>query len=258
MSLPLAGKAIVITRPVDQAKLLSAKIVAAGGQPIYFPLIEIVGINDLTAFQQTITPIHQFDWVIFISSNAVQFGMPHLLQQGIPPSLKFAAIGPVTASQLHRYGVTEVVTPVGRFDSESLLALPMFQAMPGQRILIVRGVGGRELLADTLKQRGATVCFGECYRRINPQVSAQPLAEVYAQNPLTSMVVTSSEALHSLLALAAGAPWLRQTLLCVNHARIAEQAAQAGLTAVVAHAPGDDAMLQLLIEQRSPAIYPNK
>lgn len=249
MSLPLAGKQIVITRPIDQANTLSAMIVAAGGHPVSFPLIDIVGLNDLTAFQHTLSPLKQFDWAIFISSNAVQFGMPSMLQIGLPSTLKFAAIGPVTASQLKHYGVLKVVTPEGRYDSESLLALPMFQAMQGQHVLIVRGVGGRELLADTLKQRGAAVSIGECYRRIYPQTSAQPLADAHQQAPLHAIVMTSSEALQGFLALAAHAPWLKHMTLCVNHARIAEQARQAGLNAIVAEAPGDEAMLQLLIGQ---------
>lgn len=248
MTQPLAGRQIVITRPVDQAQSLAKAILAAGGQPIFFPLIEIVGLPDLSAFQRCITPLSQFDWVLFISSNAVQYAMPRLLQQGIPPSLRFAAIGPVTAQALQAHGVAEVLTPNGRFDSEALLALPAFQAMHGQRVCIVRGVGGRELLGDSLQQRGATVVFAECYRRVCPQDNANPLAQAAAHSPLSAMVITSTEALQSLIQLQAKAPWLADIPLCVNHARIAEQAQSAGLRATVAAAPGDAAMLQLLLD----------
>lgn len=252
MTLPLAGRQIVITRPMAQAQRLSQAIIAAGGQPIFFPLIEIVGLPDLSAFQRSITPLSQFDWIIFISSNAVQYAMPSLLQQGIPPSLSFAAIGPVTAQALHAHGVAEVVTPHDRYDSEALLALPVMQAMQGKRVCIVRGVGGRELLGETLKQRGASVVFAECYRRICPQDNAIPLAQAAAHSPLAAMVITSTEALQSLLQLQAKAPWLADIPLCVNHARIAEQAQSAGLRATVAAQPGDEAMMQLLINSCAP------
>ncbi|AKR42062.1 uroporphyrinogen-III synthase [Methylophilus sp. TWE2] len=242
----LAGVHIAVTRPPEQASRLTAAITAEGGQVISFPLLDIQGLQDLSAFHAAIAPLSQFDWVIFISSNAVQHGMPLLQQAGIPAQLKFAAIGPTTAASLQGFGVTEILTPSERFDSEALLALPALQQMQGQRVLIVRGVGGREVLAETLKQRGADVVFGECYRRVNPQSSAQVLAQAYDEGKLQAIVVTSSEALRFLLDLAQVAAWLKATPLFVNHARIAEQAKAAKLTVYCSGVSGDTAMLELL------------
>jgi uroporphyrinogen-III synthase len=246
MTLPLAGVHIAVTRPPGQATKLNAAITAAGGQVISFPLLDIASLPDLTAFHTAITPLSQFDWAIFISSNAVQFGMPLLQQASLPAALKFAAIGPTTASALHGFGIAQVLTPSDRFDSESLLALPELQQMQGRRVLIVRGVGGREVLAETLKQRGAEVVFGECYRRINPQADADVLAQAYATGQLQSIIITSSEALRFLLDLAGHSGWLKAVPLFVNHDRIAEQAAAHGLSVASAGQPGDEAMLQLL------------
>jgi uroporphyrinogen-III synthase len=237
---------IAITRPPEQATKLTAAIEAEGGQVISFPLLDIKGLENLDDFHAAVTPLSQFDWAVFISSNAVQHGMPLLQQAGIPQQLKFAAIGPTTAASLQGFGITEVLTPSERFDSEALLALPALQLMQGQRVLIVRGVGGREVLAETLKQRGAEVVFGECYRRVNPQSSAQPLKQAYANGQLQGIVVTSSEALRFLLALPGEGDWLKATPLFVNHARIAEQARDSGLTVFSADQSGDAAMLSLL------------
>lgn len=253
---PLAGVTVAITRPADQAKALSAGVQAAGGQVVLFPLIDIVGLDDLSLYRQTLQQA-SYDWVLFISSNAVTHGLPPLLQHGISPSTRFAAIGPVTASALQQQGIAAVLTPLQRFDSEALLALPEFQAMHGQRVLIVRGIGGRELLADTLRARGAEVVFGECYRRINPQSSLALLQQAFTRGALQAMVITSSEALRHLCQLSAlHAPalpdWLKTLPLCVNHARIAEQASAAGLRAYCAEAPGDPAMLALLTSLFTP------
>lgn len=242
----LAGVHIAVTRPPEQATKLTAAITAEGGQVISFPLLDIQGLQDLSAFHATIAPLSQFDWMIFISSNAVQHGMPLLKQAGIPPQLKFAAIGPTTAASLQGFGVADILTPSERFDSEALLALPALQQMQGQRVLIVRGVGGREVLADTLKQRGAQVVFGECYRRVNPQSNAEVLEQAYKEGKLQGIVVTSSEALRFLLDLAQDAAWLKVTPVFVNHARIAEQATAAGLTVYSSGVSGDAAMLVLL------------
>ena len=116
----------------------------------------------------------------------------------------------------------------------------MFSA---KKILIVRGVGGRDVLAETLKARGAQVTFAECYQRINPQTNCDLLAQLWAEKNLHGIVVTSSEAMRHLLDLTGDAAWLRNVTLFVNHARIAELPLQLGLKVVVADAPGDEAML---------------
>lgn len=238
---------IAITRPADQAKKLAALITEAGGTPILFPLIEIAPLDDYSQFEATISEIDSYDWAIFISSNAVQNGMPRLVKQGVPPHLQFAAIGPVTAEELKGFGINTALSPQGRFDSESLLDLPEMHAMQGKKVMIFRGVGGREILAETLKARGAQVTFAECYRRINPQTNCDLLTQLYAENKLHGIVVTSSEAMRHLLDLARDAAWLKQVTLFVNHARIAEQPLQCGLKVIVADAPGDGAMLGKLI-----------
>ena len=104
----LAGIGIAITRPADQAKKLITLIEQAGATPILFPLIAITPLNKYSQFESVISDIADYAWAIFISSNAVQNGMPRLVKQtaklGFPPTLKFAAIGPVTAQELKQFG----------------------------------------------------------------------------------------------------------------------------------------------------------
>lgn len=246
--LPLAGCGIAITRPIEQADVLSEGILCAGGTPISFPLLAIAPLDDYTTFDVTIATLPSAQWIIFISSNAVQQGMPRIRARfpELPAGLRFVAIGPSTAEALKYFGIEQVLVPDGRYDSESLLSCPELQSMTQQRVVIVRGVGGRELLADTLRERGAEVVFAECYRRVNPQQNAGKLAELWQNNRLHALVVTSSEALRNLLEISGAAPWLKQTLVCVNHARIAESARNHGLQVALADAPGDAAMLECL------------
>lgn len=251
----LHGRHIVITRPTAQAEQLVALVTAAGATPVLLPLIAIAPLADYTIFEAQLAKLPRYDWLIFISTNAVQQGMPRIIKAcgGIPDHLRFAAIGPVTAAELESFGVGRILIPAGRFDSESLLATAEMQAVEGRRCMIVRGVGGRELLARTLAARGATVVFAECYRRFNPQSDGKALQALWRSGEMDALVVTSSEAMRSLLALAREdaisgrvAPWLRNTTICVNHARIGEAATAAGLRVQVAAAPGDAAMLQCL------------
>lgn len=242
----LAGIGIAITRPAEQAKKLSSLIIEAGGTPILFPLIAITPLADYRQFESVISQVNQYDWAIFISSNAVQNGMPRLLKQGIPASLKFAAIGPITAENLKQFGVNEVLIPEGIFDSEHLLSLPEMMQVNGKKVMIFRGLGGREILAETLKVRGANVTFAECYQRINPQTDCNLLTKLYQEKKLHGIVVTSSEAMRYLLDFAVDSAWLKNVTLFVNHARIAELPIQMGLKVVIADTLGDEAMLEKL------------
>jgi len=247
-SSPLHGRHIVITRPIGQAGKLTGLIKEAGGEVVSFPLIEIAPLENYQAFEEVMSHLHEYDWAIFISSNAVQNAMPLVSKLKLPSNLKFAAIGPSTAAELSKFGVQNTLIPQDRFDSESLLALPEMQAVNNQKVMIFRGVGGREVLADTLKSRGAEVHFAECYQRINPQKDLSTITMLSQQGLLDAIVITSSEAMRHLLAMANNQAWLKNVKLCVNHARIAEETNQLGLNIHVATAPGDEAMLACLIK----------
>lgn len=251
MSMPLAGITVAITRPIGQATKLTQLIEQAGAQVVAFPLIEITGLDDYQAFDTSIKALADCDWAIFISSNAVMHSMPRVNNSyaHLPSQLEFAAIGPTTANALQQFGVPHVLTPTGRFDSEALLALPEMQALQGKQVMIFRGIGGREVLADTLTARGAQVLFAESYQRVNPQLNLHTLSNLRAVQQLDAILITSSEAMRNLidLAHAENADWLQQVKLCVNHARIAEQASALGYQAIVAETSGDDAMLDCIL-----------
>lgn len=239
---------IAVTRPVDQAESICEAILHHGGKPMLFPLLAISPLQDYSAFEQTIASLEQADWAIFISTNAVDNALPSIIKKfgNVPDNLKFAAIGHQTAKELGFYGIHDVLTPHARFDSESLLALAEMQDVANKTMVIFRGVGGRDVLADTLKSRGAKVIFAECYRRINPQTDTNLLHSQWQQGQLDAVIVSSSEAMRNLLNLAGESEWLRHVTLCVNHARIAELPLQFGLKVLVTDAPGDDAMIRCL------------
>lgn len=244
----LHGLHIAVTRPADQAKSLCSAIKQHGGIAIEFPLLAVCALDDYRQFEQQISQLAKTDWAIFISSNAVDFAMPHVSKkyEQLPAQLKFAAIGQQTAAALGKHGIHNVLIPQGRFDSETLLALPEMQQVAGKTFAIFRGVGGRELMAETLKARGAQVYFAESYHRINPQKNTQQLHTLWKQHKLDAVIVTSSEAMRYLLQMAENESWLQHVTLCVNHERIAEQPRRLGLNVLVAESPGDEAMLQCL------------
>ncbi|MDD5058048.1 MAG: uroporphyrinogen-III synthase [Sideroxydans sp.] len=241
VNLPLANLNIVITRPRDQAAGLVQRIEQQGGTPLLFPLLEISPVADQKTLREQLSRIAQFDLAIFISPNAVQYGMGVIGK--LPDNVRVAAVGQSSAQALRDFGVQEIIAPTDRSDSEALLDL--LHNISGWRVAILRGDGGRELLGDTLKSRGARVEYITCYRRGKAPVDVAVLLAARAD----ALAVTSSEALDHLWQMLGeqGRTGLAGTPLFVPHARIAELAQQQGWQNVIVSAAGDDGMLAALI-----------
>lgn len=246
---PLAGCGIVVTRPADQATPLAEAIRAAGGHAILFPAIEILDPADIQPLINVIDRLETCSLAIFISPNAVERAMRRITaRRAWPPGLPAAAIGQGGVRELRRFGIKEVIAPARSFDSEGLLALPQLQAVAGQRVVIFRGNGGRELLGDTLTARGAQVEYVECYRRARPQADAAPLLQAWARNEVHAVIVTSSEGLRNLFEMVgeSGQSRLRRTPVFVPHPRIAAVARELGCGQVIESAPGDEGLIAAL------------
>jgi uroporphyrinogen-III synthase len=122
------------------------------------------------------------------------------------------------------------------------------QSVAGQRVVIFRGDGGRELLGDTLTARGARVDYVECYRRARPQADARPLLDAWDGNALHAVTITSSEGMRNLYAMVgeSGRAQLRGTPVFAPHPRIATVARELGCSHVIDTAPGDDGLMEAL------------
>lgn len=235
---PLAGRTIVVTRPRAQAAPLAEAIAAAGGTPLIFPLLEISQASDPKPLAEAVARLADYALAIFISPNAVDYALPSILAVGPwPAGLLPAAVGQGTVKALAAHGVNGCVAPTERFDSETLLSLPALAAekVNGRRIVIFRGDGGRELLADTLRQRGAEVDCVTCYRRSGPAGGAVALLAAWRAGRLDAFTVSSSEGLRYLVDLldAEGLAFLQRTPVFVPHARIAENARALGLSNIL-------------------------
>lgn len=200
----LNGKKVLVTRPARQSDHLCAMILQAGGVPIRLPAIDIQPITNRRAVDVIFSGLRNYEIAIFISRNAVFHAMS-LLQGGADrlAGLQLVALGEGTAAALSAAGLQVVAHGGTQADSEALLALPLFQeaAVRNKRIVIFRGAGGRELLADTLRARGAQVDYAEVYQRVRPHYEKAVLDKIWFVDRPDRMVVTSSEALHNLFAI---------------------------------------------------------
>lgn len=230
----LKGLRVLNTRPLEQGQHLSRAIHEAGGISIDFPSIAIEP-----------TPI---DWVnilpnlinvqyaIFISANAVRFFYETLKQCQLkwPAVIKTIAIGQASAAQLANYNVPVNYIP-SVADSEHLLQIGALQDVKHQTFLLVKGVGGRTTIGDTLLQRGADVVTLDVYRRTLPRVRPEITYSLWHDNSVDIILFTSQQAIQNLFTLLGkdAHTWLCNTPCLVISGRLAEEASHLGMQQII-------------------------
>lgn len=248
----LCGVGVLVTRPAEQANGLCRLIGEAGGEAIPCPLLEIVPSARVPEARKKFAVLDETDWLVFVSANAVRYAQT-VWDDGImriSARPRIAAIGRATAKALHEAGFHVDAVAPPPFDSEAALTLGEFRDVAGQRILLVRGEGGRELLVDTLRTRGAQVEIAEVYRRVAAQVDAATVLARWRRNPLRAAAITSREILERFVAVFAPlmGTALQETPLAVIGERVRQGAQQAGFGHVAAAAEAADAaLLQALV-----------
>ncbi|NWG39603.1 MAG: uroporphyrinogen-III synthase [Hydrogenophilaceae bacterium] len=248
---PLEGKRILVTRPREQSDRLAKLVESAGGVPVICPAIEILGPSDPATLDRRIEQLDSYDLAIFISPTAAEWCLKSILaRREWPSDIAVAAVGQATARRLETMGFRDIISPEDQADSESLLKLSGMKKVAGKRIIIFRGEGGRELLADTLRKRGAEIDYAECYHRARPDSSNNTLPDILRQTNLSAITVTSSEGLVNLLEMA-GSENLQQIAsipFFVLHERIAIAARNRGIHTVVTTKGSDSGLLDGMVK----------
>lgn len=237
-------RGVLVTRPAHQAEPLCRRIELAGGRVLRFPTIAIEPTPNTTA--KGLLSEH-WDLIYFVSPNAVTQALRG--KKGFwLRATRVAAVGEGTARALDATGRAADLVPSGRYESEEVLAMPTLARLDGQRVLIVRGEGGRMLMAQTLAQRGAQVSIAEVYRRVRPDLDPRPLLARWSQD-VDLVSVTSEEILLNLVEMLgpAGRELLLRTPLVVIAERTAVRADALGFRHVeLAERAADDAIVAAL------------
>ena len=234
MTCDLQGAGILVTRARHQSASLCAMISANGGRPIPFPAVEIQPVKRSKRLSRLLAHIDRYQILIFISPNAVHWALKMLQETALPSSTTLAAIGKSTANALTLAGYSVDMVPGRHFNSETLLEMPELNRVENQRIMIFRGVGGRPLLGERLKSRGALVEYAEVYQRICPHADTRSLIEHWPEE-VDLVTATSNEILKNLFSLLGqnGSSLLQSTPLVVISQRMATKAKALGCSEVI-------------------------
>jgi|TARA_B110000914_G_scaffold203179_1_gene196651 uroporphyrinogen-III synthase len=213
---------------------LRRAIESGGAKVLSLPLIEIRALNDAQAIQDLKDKVLQLDCyqsLIFVSNNAVSFGgeVINNYWPQFPLKVDVIAVGPTTAEAASERFACEVIQPTSGMTSEDILRLPQLQDVSEKKIGIVRGQGGRELLADTLRERGAIVDYLEAYSRTPIDYTSADFCNRLLEAGVNVLTVSSGESLDRLTHLLVdNRKKLQQLNLLVPSQRVGRQAENAG------------------------------
>ncbi len=248
---PLQGVGVLVTRPRTQAIELVDAIEAQGGSAFCFPVIDIVALDELDV-RTAADALDKPDIVIFVSRNAVEYGIKHTAGGPI------AAIGPATAKAIKDAGRVVDIQSADGYDSEHLLAEPPLRDVAGKRIRIIRGSRGRELLADELRSRGADVDYLSVYERRLPAVGSDTLADLesrWRQHQINVITIMSVQSLANLARMLPDwcASQLESTPLVTPAGRVLKEALDRypASRPILAPGPGANDMVQAIIALQS-------
>lgn len=247
MSLP----SVIVTRPNGQVDYLLSVLQRQGYAVSHRPLMEIVPVPDNAqnlALRNKVLQTDEYAVIVVVSINAAEHGLRWLdnYWPQYPVGIDWIAVGPSTAEVLEKAGLS-VHCPENSFDTEGMLTLECLHAdkITGKKVLLWRGVGGRETLADTLRGQGATVDYAELYQRQDIVHSPEHWQQALTDKPV--LMLSSTQQIDIVCQQVADIAQ-RIRLLIVPTERSARIAKDNGFTQVVVAASArDDDMVAALI-----------
>ena len=246
--LKLKDLGVMITRPFHQAQNLRQQVESAGGRAMMYPLLEILPAEMTPQLVYELEQLDRYQIIIFVSPNAVEYGLKLINDRGGLKQQRIAAVGKGTAEKFKTMTGREVdIMPEHQFDSDGLLAMPALRQVKDQHILIMRGQSGRELLATTLQQRGAKVNYAAVYQRQCPSLDAKKLNSELQQGKIGIISLTSAEAIENLFKQA-NREYLVQVPFIVINARLRDLLTEHGVKSeiLVSHEASDSGILKML------------
>ena len=201
---PLFGRRIVVTRAREQASDFSARLAALGADCIEFPTISIVPPPSFEPLDAAVRNLASYRWVIFTSVNGVKFFMERLRAAGLDSralhGLRIAAIGPKTAEIIESFGIVPDLVP-SEYRAEAVLDGLAHENVSGMRFLMPRAMEAREVLPETLRERGAVVDVVPAYQTVLPTGKSEAMAGMFRRGEIDCVTFTSSSTVTNFLSL---------------------------------------------------------
>lgn len=198
MTLPLAGRRILVTRAAHQAGKLSDGLRALGAEPVEVPVLEIRPPVSFEPLDAALGELHQYDWLILTSANTVRAMVERAAELGLALATaapkRVAAIGDATAAAARQAGFEVALVP-DSYVAESLVEKLALQTA-GQKILLARAAIARDVIPDALRAAGALVDVVDAYRNVMPEAAPERLRQALEQGIDAATFTSSSSVTH--------------------------------------------------------------
>lgn len=213
-SLPLLGQGIMVTRPEHQVDEMVDRLSELGANAIVQPAIAIQEPQDWSVVDAAIDRLHDFDCIVFSSSNGVHSFMRRLLSLGHDVrklgDAKLAVTGPKTAEALQEYSLVTDIHPAS-FRAEAVADaviqwghdsgnadLPSHEKLAGKQVLLLRASRGRDVLAERIQSAGGSVEQVVAYESVDVDVADETVEEAWERGDVQWVTITSSAIARSL------------------------------------------------------------
>ncbi len=260
MDAPLAGTSVVVTRSRAQAGALVDALSALGAEVLEFPTIARAEPESWDAADEAIRTLAAYDWVVFTSANAVETFVARMEALGVDVSTlaacRVAAVGPATAARCSEHGIEPDYVPDDHRAEGVIDGFAERGVGAGSRVLVPRALEAREILPDTLRERGARVDVAPVYRTVRG--AGEPaVLERLAEGSVDVVTFTSPSTFRNFLVLTEGVDlsrlWKRATVASIGpvtsdairaqgrevHIEAEEYTAARLAEAIVAHVAGE-------------------
>ncbi|ART80447.1 uroporphyrinogen-III synthase [Oceanisphaera avium] len=244
----------LVVRPEPQASVLSQALLEAGHQPVTSPLLSFEAGRELDRLSTLLPGLCAEDYVIAVSVQAVNFTHNALANSGLSwPKAHYIAVGEATGNAFAGVGVFDVAVPDDP-RSEGIIALPGLESLAGRKVVILRGDGGRHMIAPTLTSRGAKVDYCEVYQRRYTCDPTGELVKSWQRQGVDSIIITSGGLLSHIahLAKTSAKDWLLSRLLIVPSIRVVEEAKELGFTQIINAEGASNQALIAALDERKP------
>jgi len=194
-----------VTRAAHQTEGIAEAIRAAGGQPVFMPMLCLVPPAELAPLDEALGALDRYDGLLLTSVNAVEFFAERARTRGVAldaTSTPAFCVGPRTAEAARLAGLDVAGVPERRFDAEGLLDEIGRHLRPaGARLLLPRSERGREILVEGLAERGAQVDAISVYRHAPPAIDPAHLREQLVTGALDALTFTSPSTVENFSAM---------------------------------------------------------
>jgi uroporphyrinogen-III synthase/uroporphyrinogen III methyltransferase/synthase len=198
VTLPLAGRRILVTRAAHQAGKLSEGLRALGAEPVEVPVLEIRQPASFEPLDDALRQLNQYDWLILTSANTVRALVERAAELGLALATtapkRVAAIGDATAAAARQAGFEVALVP-DSYVAESLVEKLALRTA-GQRVLVARAAIARDVIPDALRAAGALVDVVDAYRNVMPEAAPARLLQALEQGIDAATFTSSSSVTH--------------------------------------------------------------